>query len=210
MKTLATISFTTFESPLGPMLATAERDALTGLYFIDQRYYPQRSEGWCENAEAQPFAALREQLTGYFAGERRTFELPLDPDGGRGTPFQRSVWDAIYAVPLGSTITYSALAIACGHKPAVRAAGAATGRNPISVIIPCHRIVGSDGSLTGYAGGLERKRTLLAFELAAASENGSRPLASFVAATQKSTTTARSPFASSGTEVTDATLPLPL
>ena len=160
------IATTRFETPLGRMLATAEDDALTGLYFVGQRYYPEAAEGWHQDGLARPFAILREQLDEYFAGRRRTFDLPLNPGGGRGTPFQRAVWSAIAAVPLGDTTTYSSLAAQCGRPSAARAAGAATGRNPISLVIPCHRIVGSDGALTGYAGGLERKRALLAFERA--------------------------------------------
>jgi methylated-DNA-[protein]-cysteine S-methyltransferase len=107
---------------------------------------------------------LRAQLAEYFAGTRRDFELPLEPGGCRATPFQRDVWKAIATSPCGVTTTYSALANSCGRPAAVRASGAATGRNPISLVIPCHRVVGSDGSLTGYAGGLERKRKLLALE----------------------------------------------
>ncbi|MEP7085140.1 MAG: methylated-DNA--[protein]-cysteine S-methyltransferase, partial [Betaproteobacteria bacterium] len=103
----------------------------------------------------------------YFAGTRRAFDLPLNPGGSSmGTTFQRAVWSAIAAVPLGATTSYAALAASCGKPSASRASGAATGRNPISLLIPCHRILGSNGALTGYAGGLERKRALLAFERA--------------------------------------------
>jgi len=177
------ISTIRFDSPLGRMLATAEDDSLTGLYFIGQRYFPEGADDWRENADAQPFPALRRQLEEYFAGTRQSFELPLKPAGKRGTPFQRAVWDAIAAVPFGVTTTYAALAARCGRPPAARASGAATGRNPISLVIPCHRIVGSNGALTGYAGGLERKRALLAFESAVArGETGS--IVRFVAAAQ--------------------------
>jgi len=197
-----TISFTKYDSPLGPMLATAERGALTGLYFVDQRYFPKSTEGWREDPGARPFQALREQLDAYYAGTLREFDLPLDPAGGRATTIQRDVWNAIHAVPLGATTTYSALAIACGRPPAVRAAGAATGRNPLSVIIPCHRIVGSDGSLTGYAGGLDRKRTLLAFEVATAKSSGAaRPIAQFIVAGRTVTPSTR---------VSPTTIPLPI
>ena len=99
----------------------------------------------------------------YFAGARTTFDLPLEP---AGTPFQRQVWAAIAAVPFAPTITYGELAARCGRSSAVREAGAATGRNPLTIVIPCHRIVGSGGALTGYAGGLDRKRALLALEAA--------------------------------------------
>lgn len=180
------ISTTRFDSPLGRMLATAEDNALTGLYFIGQQYYPDTTDNWHEDGEARPFAALRQQLDEYFAGTRLLFDLPLKPGGKRGkggeggTAFQRAIWSAIAAVPFGSTATYSSLAVRCGRPSAARASGAATGRNPISLIIPCHRIVGSSGALTGYAGGLERKRTLLAFERAVAlGEPG--PISRFVA-----------------------------
>jgi methylated-DNA-[protein]-cysteine S-methyltransferase len=104
------------------------------------------------------------QLAEYFAGQRTRFTLPLAP---AGTPFQRAVWSGIATVPAGATISYSELALRAGHPGCVRAAGAATGRNPWSIVIPCHRIVGADGALVGYAGGLERKRSLLALERAA-------------------------------------------
>ena len=162
------ISITYFDGPLGRMLATAEDRALTGLYFVGQQHYPGATADWRDDPQAQPFDALRRQLDAYFAGQRRVFDLPLAPGGGRATPFQRAVWDAIAGVPFGATTTYSALAAQCGRPAAARASGAATGRNPISLIIPCHRILGSGGALTGYAGGLERKRTLLAFEPALA------------------------------------------
>ena len=123
------ISITRFDSPLGRMLATAEDNALTGLYFIGQQYYPDAAGAWHEDGEARPFAALRQQLDEYFAGKRQLFDLPLNPGskggkGGKGgTAFQRAVWDAIAAVPFGSTATYSALATRCGRPSAARASG---------------------------------------------------------------------------------------
>ena len=198
-----TISYARFDSPLGAMLATAEGGKLTGLYFVDQRYFPERGDDWLEAHEAAPFPALRAQLAEYFEGMRREFDLPLAPGGTRATAFQKDVWQAIARVPLGSTTTYAALATACRRASAVRAAGAATGRNPISVIIPCHRIVGSDGSLTGYAGGLERKRTMLAFEHATAHAMSSPPrgIAFFKSIARAGATTARTSI---------ATIPLPI
>lgn len=103
----------------------------------------------------------REQLTEFFAGQRQQFDLPLDP---QGTEFQRQVWQALAAIPFGETRSYGQLAEGLGRKGAQRAVGAANGRNPISIVIPCHRVIGSDGSLTGYAGGMGRKQWLLAFE----------------------------------------------
>ena len=104
------------------------------------------------------------QLSAYFAGERREFDLPLAP---RGTPFQREVWAAVAAVPYGETATYAQIAAAVGRPSACRAVGAANGRNPVPVIVPCHRIIGAAGALTGYGGGLDRKRSLLDLEAAA-------------------------------------------
>ena len=163
------ITKTYLDGPLGRMLAAAEDGALTGLWFIGQRYYPQHADEWIEDDGAQLFAALRSQLDEYFAGMRREFNVPLNPGGtSMGTTFQRAVWSAIAAVPLGATTSYAALAMRCGKPSAARASGAATGRNPVSLLIPCHRILGSSGALTGYAGGLDRKRALLAFERAVA------------------------------------------
>jgi methylated-DNA-[protein]-cysteine S-methyltransferase len=158
------ISYTTLATPLGSMLAAAEGDALSGLWFEGQRWFPEIGDDWKRNDALPLFAVVARQLDEYFAGGRREFDVPLAPRGSRATPFQRAVWKAIAAVPLGATATYRSLAVSCGNARGVRAAGAATGRNPISLLIPCHRIVGSDGSLTGYAGGLERKRALLAHE----------------------------------------------
>lgn len=162
----STIWYTTLATPLGPMVAAAEDDALTGLWFEGQRWFPVIDDSWHRDDALPLFAVVATQLNEYFAGRRRVFDVPLAPRGSRATPFQRAVWSAIAAVPLGATATYRSLAASCGNARGVRAAGAATGRNPISLLIPCHRIVGSDGSLTGYAGGLERKRALLAHEAA--------------------------------------------
>jgi len=167
-----TISYTTLTTPLGTMLAAAEGNALTGLWFEGQRWFPELDDNWRRDDDLPLFADVARQLDEYFAGRRRVFDVPLVPRGSRATPFQRAVWNAIAAVPLGTTSTYRSLATSCGNARGLRAAGAATGRNPISLIIPCHRIVGSDGSLTGYAGGLERKRTLLAHEAALATSHG--------------------------------------
>jgi methylated-DNA-[protein]-cysteine S-methyltransferase len=159
----ATLATCRTASPLGEILLVAnpQGDALCGLYLDGQKYYPADAAKW---REAPRLPVLREairQLREYFGGSRSRFDVPLAP---AGTPFQRRVWDAIAAVPFGATITYAELARRCGRPSAVRAAGAATGRNPICVIIPCHRIMGSGGSLTGYAGGLDRKRSLLELE----------------------------------------------
>jgi methylated-DNA-[protein]-cysteine S-methyltransferase len=149
------------ESPLGEILVVARGDSLCGLYLEGQKYFPIGVEHW---RDAPKLPVLRDavaQLREYFAGGRREFDLALAP---AGTPFQRDVWSAIRSVPFGATITYGELARRCGRPSAVRAAGAATGRNPLTIVIPCHRIMGSGGALTGYAGGLDRKRALLELE----------------------------------------------
>ncbi|HEY3179210.1 MAG TPA: methylated-DNA--[protein]-cysteine S-methyltransferase [Casimicrobiaceae bacterium] len=149
------------KSPLGDVLLVANGDALSGVYFADQKYLPPIDPAWQEDQERAVLRSAHNQLGQYFAGSRRRFELTLAPTG---TPFQRAVWNAIAQVPWGETLTYAELASRVGHPGSARAAGAATGRNPLSIVVPCHRIVGSDGSLTGYAGGLDRKRKLLVLE----------------------------------------------
>jgi methylated-DNA-[protein]-cysteine S-methyltransferase len=145
------------ESPIGRLLLTSDGEALTGLA-MDGR--PQA--GWREDRGW--FAAARAQLEAYFAGELRGFDLPLAP---RGTPFQERVWEMLLTIPHGATRTYAEIAARVGKPSASRAVGAANGRNPIAIIIPCHRVVGADGGLTGYAGGLARKAWLLRHERAA-------------------------------------------
>ena len=150
-------------SPLGEILLVADAtgEALCGLYLAGQKYFPTGASQWSERRSLPLLRDVAAQLREYFAGARERFDVALAP---AGTPFQRSVWSEIAKVPFGETISYAELARRCGRPAAVRAAGAATGRNPITVIIPCHRIVGSAGALTGYAGGLERKRKLLELE----------------------------------------------
>ena len=150
-----------FESPHGQMLLVAHGEALAGAYFEGQKYHPQIGAEWRRDARHAPLEQAKRELTEYFAGERERFETELAP---AGTAFQRAVWKAISTVGFGQTIAYGELARRAGCPGSARAAGAATGRNPISIIVPCHRIVGSDRSLTGYAGGLNRKRALLALE----------------------------------------------
>jgi methylated-DNA-[protein]-cysteine S-methyltransferase len=148
-------------SPLGDVLLVADNHALCGIYFHDQKYFPRVDAAWTEEARLPVLRVARRQIDEYFAGSRACFDVPLGPIG---TPFQRAIWKAIAEVPCGETRTYAELAMRVGHSGSARAAGAATGRNPLSIIVPCHRIVGSDGSLTGYAGGLDRKKRLLALE----------------------------------------------
>jgi methylated-DNA-[protein]-cysteine S-methyltransferase len=155
------ISHTTIESPFGPILLTTEDSTLTGLFFHGQRHEPVPGPDWKPDPGSSLFKEAARQLAGYFSGRRRSFRIPLRP---RGTPFQEKVWQAITTIPYGATASYRGLAEKIDKPNAVRAVGAAVGRNPISVIIPCHRVIGKDGSLTGYAGGLERKKALLDLE----------------------------------------------
>jgi len=143
------------------MLLVAGEDGLSRVYFDQQKYFPEIDEEWRQDAGNVFLRQARRELAEYFDGKRKRFEIALAPEG---TKFQRAVWKAIYKVGYGKTITYGELARSAGNPGSARAAGAATGRNPISIIVPCHRIVGSNGSLTGYAGGLDRKRALLALE----------------------------------------------
>lgn len=150
-----------YESPYGRMLLVANEEGLCGVYFSGQKYYPRVESPSRRDAQHATLRRAKRELAEYFGGARKRFELALAPEG---TPFQHSVWKAISSVGFGQTISYAELATRAGRPGSARAAGAATGRNPIGIIVPCHRIVGSNGSLTGYAGGLDRKRALLALE----------------------------------------------
>lgn len=150
------------DSPLGRLLLAASAQGLAGLWFEGQRHWPQGVDTWRTQPTHPTLAQARRQLDDYFAGHRATFDLPVDLDGA--TDFQGRVWQALRAIPAGLTESYSALAVRIGAPRAVRAVGAAVGRNPVSIIVPCHRVVGASGHLTGYAGGLARKTTLLRLE----------------------------------------------
>ncbi|MFB4316377.1 methylated-DNA--[protein]-cysteine S-methyltransferase [Actinomadura sp. 21ATH] len=152
---------TTIESPVGPLTLVMTGNALTGLYMNAQRHRPpEETFGVPADGDAT-FTPIAEQLSAYFAGELTTFTLPV---AFQGTPFQQRVWNALLEIPYGETVTYGTLARELGKPSASRAVGLANGRNPISIIVPCHRVVGSTGGLTGYGGGLDRKRYLLDFE----------------------------------------------
>jgi methylated-DNA-[protein]-cysteine S-methyltransferase len=146
-------------SPVGPLVLTASERSLTGLHFDD----PADPQRWTDGLDEDPtwFDPVATQLDEYFAGERTTFDLRLAPTG---TPFQLEVWGALCRIGYGETWSYVQLARAVGRPTGSRAVGTANGRNPISIIVPCHRVIGADGSLTGYGGGLDRKRTLLELE----------------------------------------------
>ena len=154
-------------APIGRLLLVGEQDdargvRLSGIYMEQHRHGPAVGSSWAEDSLA--FGDVARQLDEYFAGMRATFDLPLAP---AGTPFQRRVWAELASIPQGMTVTYGELARRVGHPGAARAVGAAVARNPISIVVPCHRVVGSDGTLTGYAGGVARKAFLLALERAA-------------------------------------------
>lgn len=155
-----TTRLTYWSSPLGPMLLAGHDGGLLGVWFKQQKHYPAiTGVSWGDHptiVEAQT------QLAAYFAGERSDFSLGLDLSSG--TAFQQSVWQALLTIPCGVTISYSGLSQQMGKPSAVRAVAAAVGRNPCSIVVPCHRVLGSNGSLTGYAGGLERKSALLSLE----------------------------------------------
>lgn len=151
------------ETAFGPLFAAANGAGIAAIHFVGARHAPEMSPDWIEDRGDRALAACERQLAEYLAGKRRGFELPLAP---RGTAFQRRVWEEIARIPFGATISYAELARRCGNAAAIRAAAAATGRNPLSIVVPCHRIVGTNGALTGYAGGVDRKARLLALEAA--------------------------------------------
>jgi methylated-DNA-[protein]-cysteine S-methyltransferase len=157
-------------SPIGSLTLVAEDGKLTGLYMDAQAHQPGLGTiGAAGDPDAEPFATAARQLAEYFAGRLTTFDLPLAP---AGTQFQRRVWSALQTIPYGHTWSYGELARQIGRQTASRAVGLANGKNPIALVIPCHRVIGSDGSLTGYGGGLDRKRFLLDLEAGLA---GDRP-----------------------------------
>ena len=155
-----TTYWTMIDSPLGPLLLTADEMGISGVLMdadVDGQIAP--GAGWVEDPSR--FAEARRQLAEYFAGQRTEFDLPLN---AKGTAFQRDVWTALQTIPYGEVRSYGQIAAQIGRPGASRAVGLANGRNPIAVIVPCHRVIGSSGALTGYGGGLERKRLLLDLE----------------------------------------------
>ncbi|MCU0551870.1 MAG: methylated-DNA--[protein]-cysteine S-methyltransferase [Leptolyngbya sp. Prado105] len=148
------------ESPIGALLLTANGRSLTGLHMQGQKYFPVQTQDWQE-VELDLFVQVQVQLTEYFAHKRQQFDLPLEP---QGTDFQKQVWQLLTEIPFGETIAYGTLAKMTGNPTASRAVGSANGRNPISIVIPCHRVIASSGRLTGYAGGVDRKQWLLQHE----------------------------------------------
>jgi methylated-DNA-[protein]-cysteine S-methyltransferase len=168
-----TTYYTTAPSPIGPLLLTSDGTALTGLYMsvpgsaaggadpLSAWDLGDAARAWVADERVPPFEAARAQLAAYFAGRLTAFDLPL---ALHGTEFQRRVWQALQTIPYGTTTTYGQLARQLGMPNGSRAVGLANGRNPIAIIVPCHRVIGADGTLTGYGGGLPRKAALLDFE----------------------------------------------
>jgi methylated-DNA-[protein]-cysteine S-methyltransferase len=155
-----------YASPMGPILLAASNTGLAGLWFENQRHYPselmQQPACWRIDPANAFLTQAADQLDTYFAGRRRAFDVPLDLSCG--TAFQQTVWQALLGLGWGGTASYGQISALVGKPSAVRAVGSAVGRNPISIVVPCHRVLGGSGSLTGYAGGLERKRALLELE----------------------------------------------
>ena len=163
MKFRTTLASMTAPTPLGPVLMAASAHGLAGLWFVGQRHMPD-STGWPTDAQHPVLQQTQHELEAYFLSQRTAFEVPLDLS--HGTEFQQEVWQALLRIAPGDTRHYGALATQLGRPNASRAVGAAVGRNPISILVPCHRVVGAGGQLTGYAGGLDRKLALLQLESA--------------------------------------------
>lgn len=153
-------SFSTMPSPVGELLLLSDGRGLTGLYTEAHRARPALQTDW--QRDDAFFTGVKDQLAAYFSGRATTFDIPLSTGG---TPFQREVWQALGEIPFGATWTYGELAARLGKPSASRAVGLAVGKNPVSIVVPCHRVLGSKGQLTGYAGGLDAKKWLLKHEL---------------------------------------------
>ncbi len=170
----------TIDTPLGPMTAAAEGESLIGLWFVGQRYYPLHRDRWILEPDRPVFASLRAYLERYFSGDQAVPGVRLDP---HGSPFQKAVWNTLLEIPMGRVTTYGQIARCCTSLGPVgvsaRAVGGAVGHNPISILIPCHRVVGSTGHLTGYAGGLDKKAALLRIEKVDLTRNRQAFFASF-------------------------------
>ncbi|OBJ05147.1 methylated-DNA--[protein]-cysteine S-methyltransferase [Mycobacterium sp. 1465703.0] len=159
------IEYRTIDSPIGLLTLAGHGSVLTHLRMVDQTYEPSRTD-WSPNPQA--FSEAVEQLAAYFAGERIDFDFAFDL---HGSEFQRRVWQALLTIPYGETRSYGQIADQIGASGSARAVGLANGHNPIAIVVPCHRVIGANGSLTGYGGGLNRKRTLLDLERSAVSAN---------------------------------------
>ena len=153
--------YTHIDSPIDRLMLVSDGASLTGVYMLDQRYEPPVQEDWIAREDVAPFPEAIRQLRAYFEGTLTEFTVPLAPTG---TPFQRRVWEELGRIPYGMTLSYGELAKRVGNGNASRAVGMANGRNPIPIIVPCHRVIGANGSLTGFGGGLPMKKWLLSHE----------------------------------------------
>jgi len=158
--------YSIIKSPIGNLMLVADGSELTGLYFVGCDHVPAATNNWTANTRHPVLQQTAKQLQEYFAGKRKKFSIAVRL---AGTEFQRKIWREIALIPFGETVSYSDLAKRAGAPEAIRAAGTSTGRNPVSIVIPCHRVVGKNGGMGGFAGGLERKRRLLELEKSAAS-----------------------------------------
>jgi methylated-DNA-[protein]-cysteine S-methyltransferase len=156
---MSALVYTRTDSPIGELVLAGDGGVLQRLHMMEGRHPVRIDPAWRRDDDA--FADARAQLGEYFEGRRTSFDVPL---ALHGTPFQRRVWEALLEIPYGETTSYGELARRLGSPRAMRAVGLANGRNPVAVIVPCHRVIGADGTLTGYGGGLERKRLLLELE----------------------------------------------
>jgi methylated-DNA-[protein]-cysteine S-methyltransferase len=155
------IYFTTYESPIQLLRLVSDGRSLMGLYMLSEKHLLASHRDEVEDESVEPFPETKRQLTAYFAGSLTELDLPLQM---QGTVFQQRVWEALKTIPYGTTLSYGALAQQIGQPKASRAVGLANGRNPVSIIVPCHRVIGANGKLTGYGGGIERKQWLLNHE----------------------------------------------
>ena len=160
--TTMTIHYTRIDSPIGPLLLAASDAGMHTIEFHDAKHPVRRGDDWEQSAHPL-LERAKQQLGEYFAGERHAFDLPLAP---QGTPFQRQVWETLATIGYGETLSYGQLAARIGRPSASRAVGAANGRNPLPIVLPCHRVIGADGSLAGFGGGLPTKQFLLSLERA--------------------------------------------
>ncbi len=159
MKTQLPITYSEIDSPIGRLLLYGTSRGLSGIFMTRHRHFDGKQKDW--KRDDARWSGVAKQLREYFDGKRRDFDIPLDVEG---TEFQMKVWDALCKIPFGRTASYADIARKIGNPKAMRAVGLANGRNPVSIVVPCHRVIGADGSLTGYGGGLDRKKVLLDLE----------------------------------------------
>jgi methylated-DNA-[protein]-cysteine S-methyltransferase len=161
LKEKVMIYFTTYESPIQTLQLVSDGQSLIGLYMMSEKHSLQQQSDWVEDDAIAPFPETKQQLNEYFAGTLTEFDLPIQL---HGTEFQQKVWEVLKTIPYGTTMSYGELAKQLNQPNASRAVGLANGKNPVSIVVPCHRVIGANGKLTGYGGGIERKQWLLSHE----------------------------------------------